>query len=81
RTIFRPLVDTYLSKECLTRTGFKADVVQQMVNGHLNRRGYYLHQLWNLLVFQLWYAIYIDESLKLPERWSAQELVERTKIH
>ena len=40
------------------------------------RRGYHLHEIWNLLMLQLWYAIFIDESLAVESRWSAQELTE-----
>ena len=70
----RPLVDTYLAPERLQRLGLQSEPIQSMIADHMDRRGYYLHQIWNLLMLSLWHAIYIDESLRLEGRWSAEEL-------
>lgn len=76
RTIFRPLVDTYLlSDEKLNASGFDPHFVKPLVEAHLNRTSYHLNEVWNLLIFQLWFALYIEQSLDFGERWSASEVV------
>jgi asparagine synthase (glutamine-hydrolysing) len=70
----RPLVDEHLSPGRLAATGLNPDVIQPMVADHMARRGYHLHEIWNVLMLQLWHAIYIDESLAVEGRWSAEEL-------
>jgi asparagine synthase (glutamine-hydrolysing) len=70
----RPLVDAYLSPQRLAATGLSSEPIQTLVADHMARRGYHLHEIWNLLMLQLWHAIFIDESLPVASRWSAEEL-------
>lgn len=76
RTIFRPLVDTYLlDKEKLAASGLNAEIVIPMTQAHLNRTSYHLNELWTLLIFQIWVALVIEQSIEVGERWSAEQLV------
>jgi len=74
RDTLRPLVDEYLSTERLHASGFDPAPVRAMVAAHMEREGYFLNEIWNLLLFQLWHAIYIDQTLTPEARWSAQDL-------
>lgn len=76
RLPLRPLVDRWLAPERLALSGFDPTAVQPMLEDHMARRGYYLNELWNLLMFQLWFAVHIDGALTLGERWTAHDLVE-----
>ncbi|MBX3065994.1 MAG: asparagine synthase (glutamine-hydrolyzing) [Anaerolineae bacterium] len=61
RTIFRPLVDRYLSPQHVAAVGvFDPATVSQIVDAHINQNKYELWSLWTLLVFHLWHAIYIE---------------------
>ncbi|KAB2905322.1 MAG: asparagine synthase (glutamine-hydrolyzing) [Anaerolineae bacterium] len=71
RTIFRPLVDAYLlNPNRLSTSGLNPAAVIPLVEAHLNRTSYHLNEVWNLLIFQLWFALYIEQSLEFGERWS-----------
>jgi len=72
-----PLVETYLSKERLEANGLNSSAIHQILTDHITRKGYYMNELWNLLMLQLWIAIYIDESLVVTEHWSADDLVNK----
>ncbi len=76
RTALRPLVDEYLSPERIRATGyFQPEAVARLVEDHLARRSYELWSLWTLLIFQLWHALYIEQSLVLDPRLAPEELV------
>jgi asparagine synthase (glutamine-hydrolysing) len=70
----RPWVDRYLSAEALRANGFQAEPLRAMIEAHLERRAYHLSEIWNLLVLQLWAALYIHQDLAIPARWSAGEV-------
>ncbi len=75
RTILRPLVDRYLSRDYVEAVGiFRPDVVAQLVDDHMSKRRYELWTVWPLLVFHLWHALYIDGSLTLDHKITPQEL-------
>jgi asparagine synthase (glutamine-hydrolysing) len=64
RTVFRPLVDEYLSVERLSAGGFfRAEAVRALVEAHWSKRSYALWTIWPILIFQLWHAIYITNEL------------------
>lgn len=66
RTVLRPLVDRFLAPDYVASVGFfDPQAVTAVVEAHMVRRGYELWPLWSLLVFHLWYALYIDQSLRL----------------
>lgn len=79
RTILRPLVDTYMAPQRMDMLGINGAFVQQMIANHMTRAAYHMPQLQNLLILQLWHAIFIEDSLTVGDRWSAQELVERSR--
>lgn len=58
------LIDKYLNEKRLKKQGlFEPNMVQNFVN--LFRQGKYYHykRVWALIVFQMWYAHYIDPNL------------------
>ncbi|MFP4323493.1 MAG: asparagine synthase (glutamine-hydrolyzing) [Anaerolineales bacterium] len=73
----RPLLDTYCSPARLRATGFDPQAVRPLIEAHLARRGYHLHEIWALLMFQLWHAMFITGDLTIQPRWSADDLVAR----
>jgi len=76
RTILRPLVEKYLSREYVEAVGlFKPETVAALIDAHINKGQYEVWALWTILVFHIWYAIYIDGSLVLEHRITPEELV------
>lgn len=73
RTVLRPLIDTYITVERSEALGLNHTRVQDLVNQHMQREGYYLHQLWSLLLLHMWHAVYIEDEK--PVRWSATDMV------
>ncbi|MBI5348749.1 MAG: hypothetical protein HZB77_05445, partial [Chloroflexi bacterium] len=56
----RPLVTHALSPQALSTSGyFDPNYVAEMLDSHLNKKGYHLNQLWSLLTFQIWFFKYI----------------------
>lgn len=52
----KPMVETYLSKESLSRSGYiNADQAHAVVQQHLNGKRDYKYEVWALLVFQIWH--------------------------
>jgi asparagine synthase (glutamine-hydrolysing) len=81
RTVLKPLVDTYLSPDYVASAGFfRPEVVARMVDDHMSKRAYELWSLWMLLVFHLWYALYIDQTLQLHAKITPSTLV-RQPVH
>jgi asparagine synthase (glutamine-hydrolysing) len=69
RTVLRPHVDRYLSREYVEAAGmFNPETVARLVDNHMTKRSYELWTVWPLLVFHLWHALYIDGSLTLDQR-------------
>lgn len=59
----RPLCDDLLDIEYLKRQGlFNIDYVSQLKNDHFEGREDNRKQLWNLMVFQMWYNRWIKEE-------------------
>lgn len=54
------LRETILSEKALKREFFKAEVVKQMVELHTRGERDYSHQLWTLLMLELWFQRFID---------------------
>jgi len=64
RTILRPLIESTLTPERVEAVGiFRRESVAQVVHAHLVERKYELWSVWTALVFHLWYALYIDQTL------------------
>jgi asparagine synthase (glutamine-hydrolysing) len=60
RTELRDMAIDLLSPERLDRQGiFRSEVVQRMLTTHLERRGYFGHELWTLMSFQLWHDTFM----------------------
>src|SRR5258708_11084956 len=77
----KPLMDTYLSPEYIGQTGiFNLDVVANLIEDHLSKRSYNMWALWSLLTFQIWYAEYIDGSLKLDHTLTPSEVLSTATI-
>lgn len=75
RTVLRPLVDAHLSPQRVAEVGyFRPEAVARLVDAHVTKRAYELWPLWSLLVFHLWYALYIDQSLTLDTRLTPEDL-------
>ncbi len=80
RTVFRPLVDTYLSPEHVAAVGlFQPEAVARLVDDHLTKRQYELWPVMSLLVFHLWHAMYIEQSL-IPAPLTPADLVGQSTI-
>jgi asparagine synthase (glutamine-hydrolysing) len=61
KTDLRDMVSRYLSVEAITEQGFFNPVtVNQMIEAHLQSRHDYSRNIWNLLVFSLWYEHYMN---------------------
>jgi len=59
----RGLVTRALSPQALNASGyFDPNCVAEMLDSHLNKKGYHLNHLWSLLTFQIWFFKYIDRS-------------------
>ena len=57
----RPLLCDVLSTERLTRRGwFNTTMVEQLITEHLTGRQPHTHQLWSLLMFELWAQALLD---------------------
>lgn len=75
RTALRPLVEHILSPELVEAVGvFRPDTIQRLVHAHLVERQYELWPVWSALVFHLWHALYIDQSLTLDKTLTPGDL-------
>jgi asparagine synthase (glutamine-hydrolysing) len=54
------LRETILSEKALKRGLFKPDAVRRLVDLHVKRERDYSHQLWTLLMLELWFQRFID---------------------
>lgn len=54
------LNETLLSSKSLKRGYFKPDLIQEMVHLHIMRKRDYTHQLWALLMLELWHQRFMD---------------------
>ncbi len=77
RTAFKPLIARFLSREYVESVGiFDADKVQDLIYRHIDKREYFMWELWTLLTFHIWHALYIDQSFALAGKLSASMLVD-----
>ncbi len=80
RTVFRPLLDTVLSREHVAAVGlFQPAAVARLVDDHLSKRRYDLWSVMSLFVFHLWHAMYIERSL-VPAALSPADLIGQSTI-
>ncbi len=57
----RYLIDEYLSREVIVKQGiFNYDVIETLINSLMQNRFDTSWQVWNLIVFQVWYSNYIE---------------------
>ena len=57
-----PVIDTLLSPKTLTRQGyFNPSTVKKIIARYPTAPLFYARQLWTLITFQLWHAMYIDK--------------------
>ncbi|MEK6320332.1 MAG: asparagine synthase (glutamine-hydrolyzing) [Acidobacteriota bacterium] len=54
------LAETILSERALGRGYFKPAVVNRLIEEHTNGRRDYAHQLWTLLMLELWHQEFVD---------------------
>jgi asparagine synthase (glutamine-hydrolysing) len=81
RTVFLPLVETYLSPEYVAAAGMvNPELVTRWVNEHMSKTGYHLKPLWSLLTLHIWHALYIDGSLSIPHPVTAADIVSQARI-
>src|SRR5687768_7900250 len=81
RTVFLPLVETYLSPEYVASAGMvNPELVTRWVNEHMSKTGYHLKPLWSLLTLHLWHALYIDGSLSIPQPLTPADVVAQARI-
>jgi asparagine synthase (glutamine-hydrolysing) len=55
------LRETLLTEQSLKRGMFKPEAVRQMVELHTNGQRDYAHQLWTLMMLELWFQRFIDQ--------------------
>ncbi len=56
------MVEEFLSQKNIQRHGyFRYAYIQNMLKNYEKSRLYYARQLWNLLTFEIWHRIYIEE--------------------
>lgn len=80
RSNLRPLVDEYLSPRRVEASGiFNPAEVSRLVEAHMSGE-YHLWPLWTLLTFQLWHALYIEQSLTLSHRITPEEVISTARI-
>ena len=54
------LHETLLSEKALRRGLFKPEAVKRMIEQHMRGEFDYAHQLWTLLMLELWFDRFID---------------------
>lgn len=61
RNELQPLLrETLLSDRCFDRGYFRPEMIEQLVEDHVNNRWDHSYRLWNLLCLEYWHQIYID---------------------
>lgn len=59
----KPMLQEFLNKKHIKKQGFfNSYAIEKIFNNYNNSRLIYGRQLWNLLNFQLWYKIYIENQ-------------------
>ena len=57
--------DILLSPRATKRGYFKATVVERLLNEHVKKERAWHYQLWNLLMLELWFRMFVDGDWKL----------------
>lgn len=71
----RSLTEKMLAPERVAAAGFfDPKAVQRVVHAHIHEGRYEMWAVWSLLVFHLWYALYIDQSVTLEQKLTPAEL-------
>lgn len=77
RTALLPLVNQFLTRERIEAAGiFDADAVAGIIHAHVVERRYEMWALWNLLIFHIWYALFIDGSFTLSHTLTPADLLD-----
>ena len=58
--------DILLSPRAAQRGYFKTAVVERLLNEHVQKKRTWHYQLWNLLMLELWFRMFIDGEWQLP---------------
>jgi asparagine synthase (glutamine-hydrolysing) len=70
----RPMIRDHLSADTLRRQGFlEPTVVERLIQRHEAGHADYGRQIWNLLVFTLWYERYVERGAPGVEVGAAGE--------
>lgn len=68
RQDLRPLIDTLLSERAVRQRGyFNYPVVKQIIDDSRRSLGTSAHQVWGLLMLELWHRVFIDRSNPLEK--------------
>jgi asparagine synthase (glutamine-hydrolysing) len=72
----RPVVEQLLSRDRLRRQGiFRPELVDRYVDPHLSGRSDHGDQVWNLLMFQLWHLLFVEEQLDEAPTFGVRDVV------
>lgn len=63
--------ETLLSRRSLARGYFRPEAVRRLIEEHAAGRANWHHQLWNLLMLELWHQMFIDQAPSPPDRTAA----------
>jgi len=74
----RPLVEHLLSRRRLQEQGlFRPELVDRYVEPHLNGQVDHGSKVWNLLMFQLWHVLFMEEKLDEAPSFGVADLTGR----
>ena len=67
----------------MARGYFRPEAIRLLIDEHVSGRANWHHQLWNLLMLELWHQMFIDGALSPPERSipSAAEAIAGAAAH
>jgi len=57
--------DVLLSPRAIKRGYFNASVVKRLLDEHMKKERAWQYQIWNLLMLELWFRMFIDGEWKL----------------
>lgn len=64
-------MDVLLDHSAISRGYFKPDTVRRLIDEHVNGVAGWHHQLWNLLMLELWHRMFIDRTSPVPSSMEA----------
>lgn len=66
RKDLRPLIEDWLSPAYLQRQGlFSTRVYDRLVKPHIHKKSDFTHQVWTLLMFQMWYQTFCENTARV----------------